>query len=243
MQTSDNGVIMEQPLAPTDHFFRGQIINLLALGVLLAAAFALVDLNRLAERELLGLSGRGWYIVTIAIPVIHQIYVWLTWRSQLCYRTLSNRFGDCAFLIYQVIFMALLLARPISLSMLATVDHDSMAIPLPIRIVICLVLGAPAIYAMYSVVRYFGLARAAGKDHFDASYRGGELVTGGIYRYTDNAMYLVVFLGVWVIAIAGASWAALVAAGFSHAAIWVHYYCTEQPDMRVIYGAEASDSM
>ena len=34
---------------------------------------------------------------------------------------------------------------------------------------------------------------------------------------------------------AGASWAALVVAFFSHAYIWVHYLCTERPDMRLIY--------
>jgi len=30
--------------------------------------------------------------------------------------------------------------------------------------------------------------------------------------------------------------AALLVALFNHVYIWVHYYCTEQPDMKVIYG-------
>jgi len=30
--------------------------------------------------------------------------------------------------------------------------------------------------------------------------------------------------------------AALAAALFQHACIWVHYYCTEKPDMELIYG-------
>jgi RimJ/RimL family protein N-acetyltransferase len=41
-------------------------------------------------------------------------------------------------------------------------------------------------------------------------------------------------LTLWIIAIAAASWSPLVVAGFSHAYIWVHYFCTEQPDMQVI---------
>jgi len=28
----------------------------------------------------------------------------------------------------------------------------------------------------------------------------------------------------------------LAAALFQHAYIWVHYYCTEEPDMQLIYG-------
>ena len=38
------------------------------------------------------------------------------------------------------------------------------------------------------------------------------------------------------IAVAAAAWAALVVAMFSHAYIWVHYFCTERPELRVIYG-------
>ena len=31
---------------------------------------------------------------------------------------------------------------------------------------------------------------------------------------------------------------ALVVALFSHAYIWVHYFCTDRPDMKLIYGSE-----
>ena len=50
-------------------------------------------------------------------------------------------------------------------------------------------------------------------------------------------MYWFAFLTLWVIAVAGASWAGLVVAAFSHAYIWVHYFCTERPDMKLIYGS------
>ena len=56
----------------------------------------------------------------------------------------------------------------------------------------------------------------------------------GICKYTSNSMYSFAFLTFW--AIAGASWAALVVAAFSHLYIWVHYFCTERPDMKLIYG-------
>lgn len=228
---------MLQPNAPAGFFFRGQLAHLLILGVLLCGALLAVDFDRLAERQLLGLSARSWYLIAVVAPIVHQVYVWLAWRSQLCYGALTKRFGDRAFVIYQTVFMALLLSRPSSLTALAIADRDSLALPATIRVAAGLALGVPAGYAMVSVIRYFGLARAAGKDHFDESFRNKPLVTEGAFRYTGNAMYAIVFLGLWAIAIAAASWAALVAAAFSHAYIWTHYYCTERPDMRVIYGA------
>jgi protein-S-isoprenylcysteine O-methyltransferase Ste14 len=139
--------------------------------------------------------------------------------------------------IYQIVFFVLFLARPVSLTLLAIADHDSFDMSIPGRVVICAILGVPAVYTFYSVVRYFGMARAAGIDHFDESYRSKPLVKEGIFRYTSNSMYSFAFLTFWAIAVTGASWAALVVAMFSHAYIWVHYFCTERPDMKAIYGS------
>ena len=136
--------------------------------------------------------------------------------------------------------MALFLARPVSLTLLTVADHDSIVLSYTVRAVICLILGAPAAYTLYSVARYFGFARAAGIDHFDDSYRTKPLVVEGTFKYTSNSMYSFAFLGLWVIAVAGASWAGLVVAMFSHAYIWVHYLCTERPDMERIYSSGGS---
>ena len=93
----------------------------------------------------------------------------------------------------------------------------------------------PGIYAMYSVKRYFGMARAAGADHFDVRYREMPLVKDGIFRFTSNGMYLYAFLLFWAIAVGLNSSAALAVAAFSHAYIWVHFYATEKPDMNFLY--------
>ena len=45
-------------------------------------------------------------------------------------------------------------------------------------------------------------------------------------------MYVFGFLLLWIPALAGRSYAALATALFSHAYIWVHWYCTEKPDLR-----------
>src|SRR5438093_373826 len=94
----------------------------------------------------------------------------------------------------------------------------------------------PSLYTAWSVQRYFGFARAAGADHFRRRYREMPLVTRGAFAWTPNAMYTFGFLGLWAVALFGRSHAGLVAALFQHAYIWVHYACTEQPDMELLYG-------
>jgi len=129
----------------------------------------------------------------------------------------------------------LLLSRPLSLMLVAVSDGNSLGLPLFVRVTAALVLAVPAIYTLYSVVRYFGIARAAGRDHFDPAYRDLPLVRQGIFRLTSNAMYTYAFLILWSIAIAYGSRAGMIVAVFNHAYIWVHYVCTERPDMREIY--------
>lgn len=230
---------MRLPSVPHGLFFRGQGVHLLLLFMLLIGAIELVDLKRLNERTLLGVSAYFWFVVSLAVPVVHQVYVWLAWRSELCFAAITKRLGSYAFVSYQIVFMVFFLARPVSLTLLAIADHDSFELSIPSRVVICVVLGIPAVYAFYSVARYFGMARAAGIDHFDESYRGKPLVKKGMFRFTSNSMYWFGFLTLWAIAVAGASWAAIVVAMFNHAYVWVHYFCTERPDMKAIYGSTA----
>ncbi len=101
---------------------------------------------------------------------------------------------------------------------------------------LAVILLIPAIYLLYSVIRYFGFTRALGADHFDEKYRMLPLVRRGIFRFTDNGMYTYGFLFLWAIALWYASTAALCAALFNHLYIWVHYFATELPDMKRIYG-------
>ena len=58
----------------------------------------------------------------------------------------------------------------------------------------------------------------------------------GIFRYTDNGMYIYGLMILYLPGLLLLSKAAMVVALFNHIYIWVHYYCTERPDMKVIYG-------
>ena len=175
-----------------------------------------------------------WF--AIAFPIIHQVFVWLAWRLEFRSSTTSKTIG---FRGYLILFFVLFGGRFVSLSALAYMDCGSLNLQIIPRVIATVVLVVPGIYAMYSVKRYFGMARAAGADHFDPRFRDMPLVSEGIFRYTNNGMYLYAFLLFWGIATGFNSAAALIVAAFSHIYIWVHFYATEKPDMEYLYLSES----
>ncbi len=168
----------------------------------------------------------------VLFPIMHQVFVWVAWRLELRSSVTSRKIG---FRGYLILFFLLFGGRFVSLIVLAWADHGSLGLAAIPQAGITGVLAVFGIYAIYSVSRYFGLARAAGADHFDKRYRTMPFVTKGIFRFTSNGMYLYAFLLFWAIATGFNSSAALAVAAFSHAYIWVHFYSTEKPDMASIY--------
>lgn len=217
-------------------FFEKQGWHALALAVLLALLWLAAGRLDLSG-SYLGLSAGRWYWLAAWVAVAHQVWVLLAWRAQLHYGWVSKTFGELGFRLYGAGFMLLGLARIGAMIGLALADRGSLAWPQPLLTALSLVCAAFVVWLMYSVLRYFGMERALGGDHFFEKYRQGGMVTQGIYRYIDNAMYTVGFLGAWLIAFAFASQAALVLAAFNHLYVWVHYFTTEKPDMARIYGA------
>ena len=170
----------------------------------------------------------------IVIPVLHQVFVWLSWRLAL----LSSSTGKTiVFKFYLVVFFTLFGGRFVSVFWLAHLDKDSLGLSIYPRVFFTSIALIVGLYAMYSIRRYFGMARAAGADHFDQKYRSMALVNEGIFRFTKNAMYVYAFLLFWALAIGYNSASALLAVAFSHVYIWVLYYSTEKPDMDFIYGS------
>ncbi len=167
----------------------------------------------------------------IAVPVLHQIYVWLSWRIELNSSGVTKSIGFKAYLIF---FFILFAGRAISIICIAYLDMNSLGFdPLP-RFAIAGLLLLPALYLTYSVKKYFAFTRAAGGDHFYQKYRDLPIVQKGIFRFSSNSMYVFGFMMLWAIAIGFNSKAALIVAAFNHAYIWVHYFVTEKPDMEYL---------
>ncbi len=172
--------------------------------------------------------------VAVTIPIMYQVFVWLTWRLEFRSQATSQTIG---FFGYVSLFFVLFEGRFVSLLILAWLDRGSLHLHIIPQVSTTILFGALGLYAIYSVKRYFGMKRAAGADHFDSSYRTLPPVTEGIFRYTRNGMYVYAFLLFWMIAIGLDSSAALVVAAFTHAYIWVHFYATEKPDMDYLYAS------
>ena len=219
------------PLMPSSPppLFKGQLLHLAFLIVALPALNLLTDPP---STMWLGLEVSTWFALALAVPIAHQVYVWLCWRLELRSRFISERWG---FRVYAVGFFLLLGSRPATLLLLALADHDSLAMSVPLRWAVATPLILLTGYAMYSVARYFGFQRAAGIDHFDPSYRDEPRVTQGLFRWTNNAMYVFAVQGFWLFGILAASKLAMVAACFQSIYIWVHYFGTVRPDMDHIY--------
>jgi phospholipid methyltransferase len=214
-------------------FWTGQTLHATGLALLLIFSGGAWAAVAPLSGRFLEISSDWWFWGAVAIPVVHQVYVWICWRLELLHsRAVSRTIG---FAGYRAVFFILLVSRLVPLIPLAWANRDSLTLPVPARLILGALLLVPSAYAMYSVARYFGISRAAGADHFDERYRTMPFVREGIFRWTSNGMYGVAFLGPWGLALGLGSVGALIAAAFGHAYIWLHYYATERPDMEFIY--------
>jgi hypothetical protein len=217
------------------YFFHGQIQHWLFLLLLIPGTWFWIK-PALDGQTFLGLSDRMWVMLVVGTAVAQQILGWLVFRLQLCHAWLSKRFGQADLTVWGMVFFPLLLGRLFFSLAVGLSDTNSLGFWRPLAIIVGLILLIPAIYTLWSVKAYFGIERALGGDHFRARYQTMPLVKQGAFRYSDNAMYSFVFLIFWAIALFCNSRAALGLALFQHTYIWVHMYCTENPDVAILYG-------
>lgn len=221
----------------TRKVFKYQIWHLLLLIIFLISIY-LVTANfpEILSGSLWGINTKIWFWFAIAVPIAHQVYVWLIWRLELYHRTFTKRFGlDLSFKVYTIGFSILFSSRLISILFLAFSNENTLPIHPALSYALATLITPLVIYLFYSVKKYFTFERAYGIDHFDENYKE-PFVIGGIFKYTNNGMYI---FGLTVLYLPGLlllSEAAILAALFNHIYIWLHYFFTERPDMLEIYG-------
>ncbi|MCF6208986.1 MAG: hypothetical protein L3J61_06370 [Ghiorsea sp.] len=219
------------------HIFQYQARHLLLLLILLALVTLYVSADpQILLGAYLGISTTSWFWLAIAVPIVHQTYVMLVWRFELYQRTFSKRWGtQKAFKIYAIGFSILFGSRLISIILLAISSPQSLSLEPTITYTLAAIIAPLVIYLFYSVKTYFTMERAYGIDHFDPNY-DEPYVKQGIFKYTDNGMYVFGLMVLYLPSLLLLSKAALLVALFNHIYIWIHFYCTEKPDMVHIYG-------
>jgi len=211
--------------------------HLVSLAILLFGLFYFIEIDvSFLSGEILGLRTRFWFFLALLSPILHQVYVLITWRSELLHKGMTKRFGAKAFSIFKRGFALLILSRPITILLLAISNAWTLSLNPSLTYVLSALLFIPVAYLFYSLRTYFGIDRAFGIDHFQPEqFKNSELVKGGLFKYLPNAMYVAGFLLLYIPGILLQSKAALLIALFNHLYIWVHYYFTELPDMKEIY--------
>ena len=212
-------------------FFKHQIWHLGGTVILfyIGAKFAGLQNN---TNTFINLGAFGWFIIAMTIPLIHQAYVWICWRSELCWKSISSTIG---FKGYVIIFFVLIISR-LSAIVLCFVDYGSLYTPRWLAWSLAVIIFIPGIYTMYSVKKYFGFLRAAGADHFDSKYRDLPFERRGIFKWSPNAMYTFAIGIPFGFAVATGSQSMFIVAIYTYISIWLHYFCTEKEDFKVIYG-------
>jgi len=212
--------------------FRGQIQHAMIAALITIGTCSLLKDN---GGSFLGLRTITWAYATISVGLIHQSIVAVVFRLQLHFDIMVRLFGGNALKVWGWIFLPLLGARPILLIVVGIADYGSLDGDRTMELIAGVLLMGLIGWTMHSVLKYFTINRALGGDHFFDEYLNMPQVDQGAFQYSSNAMYTFVFTGLWGIGLLLGSWNALVLALFYHAYIWVHMYCTEDPDMRILY--------
>lgn len=206
-------------------------------------AFVLLGLLQYAALRLLppghgsawGMSSEEWVAFGWIFAGLFQGWVSFFWRMELYGGRISARLGKAGFTIHEIGYGVLAFLRFLPLIPICIATRGTIPLPPAVSLALIVVTTPPVFWAIWSAIRYFGFARAAGADHFDPAYRGRPLEKHGIYKYVPNAMYSVALLGLYHAGLVWFSTLGLIVAAAHHAFVWVHYFCTEKPDMRAIY--------
>ena len=212
-------------------FFKHQIWHIGGLIILYYVALQMVDFET-DSNIFLGINSKNWFLFSMLTPLLHQGYVWLCWRSELCWKTISKTIG---FKCYVLIFFIIAIFRLFSVG-LCFADYGTWFTPNWIAWSVSVLIFMPFVYTIYSIKKYFGFMRATGIDHFDPKYRDLPFEKKGIFKWTPNAMYVFAMGIPFGFAIATGSQSMFIVSFYTYISIWLHYFCTEKEDFKVIYG-------
>ena len=211
-------------------FFKNQIWHIGGTIVLFYVGAQLANLEN-NTNKFIGISSLDWFMIAMFIPLIHQTYVWICWRLELCWKIISKTIG---FKGYIVLFFTLIILR-LSAIILCFLDYGSLYTPGWFAWILAIIIFIPGAYTMYSVKKYFGFLRAAGADHFEPKYRDIPFEKRGVFKWTPNAMYIFAIGIPFAFATATGSQSMFIVAIYTYISIWLHYFCTEKEDFKVIY--------
>lgn len=211
------------------YFYKNQIWHF----AILFATLYYFYINKIDHSGLviLGFNAYQWLVINIWIHIIHIGYVWICWRSELLWKSVSKSIG---FENYFYGFIFLISLRFFTL-VIPFVDYASLYKPNALSFMVSIIMFVPIIYTLYSVKKYFGFKRAVGIDHFDKKYRNIPFENRGMFKWVSNSMYTFGLLLPLAVAVLTGSKIMFLVGIFTYLGGWLHYFATEKPDMNLIY--------
>ncbi len=181
------------------------------------------------------LSGTdGWLLLAPLTALLHQGLVAVAWRGEIFGRHVSRRLGSRWFVVFGALFFLLISARigaTVTVSLAS--PGDFAASPLLLVATGAIILAAT--WTGIDVLRYFSLRRALGADHFSPEVREMGLVRRGVFRHVPNPMYTLSNLVFLLPGLLLRSYPGIAVGCYHYAAVWLHYWATEKPDMEFLY--------
>ncbi|MBI2070669.1 MAG: hypothetical protein HYT79_08715 [Elusimicrobia bacterium] len=184
----------------------------------------------------LSLSTSGLAALSWILAGIFQFGSAIIWRLELHRGYVHRTMGGTGFPLFRFFFAVIIITRMLLVIPISKTSAGTLPIPPALFWILILAPLPLIIWACVSVLLYFGFIRATGADHFDPAYKKRGLETRGIFKYIRNPMYAVILLLLYHPGLYFQSFLGLVAAACHHAFVWCHYFCTEKPDMKKIYG-------
>ncbi|CAB1057715.1 hypothetical protein D1BOALGB6SA_2468 [Olavius sp. associated proteobacterium Delta 1] len=182
------------------------------------------------------LSSSQWIWFSWIFAGIFQFWIAFFWRLELYGGRISAWMGRAGFSLYRTGYVVFGLLRLLPLIPIALTSRGTASVPAWISLPFLALTIPLSLWGMYCATVYFGITRASGADHFIPAYRDKNLEKRGIYKYIPNVMYTVVLLALYHPGLIWQSAQGIIAAAAHHAFVWVHYFCTEKPDLKEIYG-------
>lgn len=219
-----------------DKLFKRQgyhIAAYIVLGIILY--FLTVALSD-SDNSIWGISVFTWVLISWICAGFMQFWVVIFWRLEYFTGKISKLMGKAGFVIFRIGFIISGLIRLSIVIPVSRATAHTVSIPLYITVPLIAITAPFIVWGLFSVLVYFGITRAFGADHFDSTYRNGTLELRGIYKYIPNSMYTVILLVLYFPGLIFQSLLGLVLALVHHLFVWVHYFCTERPDLIEIYG-------
>ncbi len=202
-----------------------------ALGAVLLAVTAPLDTGR----TFAGLGAPAWVAIAWTLALAHHAWIFAFWRLELYAGKSSEWFGrERGFRVFQAGFLILGPARMLLVGPISCASAGALSVPPALAIGYAIATSALCLWAGDSLVRYFGLRRACGADHFFDEYRRMPLETRGVHRFSPNAFYVFVLPALYQPGLLFGSALGLAVAGAQHAMVWIAYYAAERRDMDVL---------